>query len=49
MKKYYEKPELLEFTLAFENNLLRVSNNGEDLNRRSYGSEQGENANDFWR
>lgn len=45
MKKNYLEPEVAMMYVTFEQNIL---SNGEDLNVRVYGSEPGEDVEDFW-
>lgn len=45
MKKKYLEPEVAIEFVAMEENIL---SNGENLNKRTYGEEEGEDADNFW-
>lgn len=45
MKKKYFEPRVEVDLVAIEKNIL---SNGENLSMRTYGSQSGEDTNDFW-
>ncbi len=45
MKKAYKSPEVDIDLLRYEQNIL---SNGENLNKRTYGDEEGEDVENFW-
>ena len=50
MKKKYEKPvtDINHFDIEY-GILVASPTSGEDLNKRSYGDEEGEDAGSFWK
>lgn len=49
MKKEYSVPKMTIVRLRAKATFLSVSQTGEDLDSRSYGSKDGEDTNNFWK